>query len=208
MPALTRLREMKLLEPMPKSAAPPASSCGTFTSGPALEDLHLQPALGIQPFGQRLVEAAMLGLRLPVGDKADGGGGGGGPRQRGKVAEARLETERCGGSMAALYMIWLAQREARIQRPERGGGGGVPDPHRRRRTASPAGRRDGAARRCVLRLFRRQVRAAGSASHRQCRPRPRRRRSISSSSGGGCTERSSGFSGKPCSAASMASRQI
>jgi len=33
-PVLTMLSEMKLLEPMPKSAALPASSCGTFTAGP------------------------------------------------------------------------------------------------------------------------------------------------------------------------------
>ena len=33
-PVRTMFNEIKLLEPMPKSAAPPASSCGTFTSGP------------------------------------------------------------------------------------------------------------------------------------------------------------------------------
>ena len=33
-PARTMLSGMKPLEPMPKSAAPPARSCGTFTPGP------------------------------------------------------------------------------------------------------------------------------------------------------------------------------
>ena len=33
-PARTRLSGTKPLEPMPKSAAPPARSCGTFTLGP------------------------------------------------------------------------------------------------------------------------------------------------------------------------------
>ena len=41
----------------------------------ALADLHVQAALGIKALGQRFIEAAMLGLRLPVGDKGDAGGG-------------------------------------------------------------------------------------------------------------------------------------
>ena len=64
---------MKPLEPMPKSAAPPASNCGTFTSGPPCADGDVQAALGVKPFRQRLVKAAMLGLRLPVGDESDVG---------------------------------------------------------------------------------------------------------------------------------------
>ena len=86
--------EMKLLEPMPKSAAPPASSCGTFTSRAALDDLHVQAALGIKPFGQRLVEAAMLGLRLPVGDEADRGGRRGGLQQCGEDRRSERKARR------------------------------------------------------------------------------------------------------------------
>ena len=48
---------------------------------PALADGDVEAALGIKPFGQRFIEAAMLGLRLPVGDEGDVGGRG----QRGEV---------------------------------------------------------------------------------------------------------------------------
>ena len=40
---------------------------------PALTDRHVQSALGVEPFRQRLIEAAVLGLRLPVGDEDDPG---------------------------------------------------------------------------------------------------------------------------------------
>ena len=68
----------------------------------ALDDLHVQAALGIKPLRQRLVEAAMFALRFPVGDKADGSGGArrrckGGGRGGKKKARRRI--------MPALYMI-------------------------------------------------------------------------------------------------------
>ena len=62
---------MKLLEPMPISTAPAASSCGTFTPGPPWMMRHVQAALGVLAGGQRLVEAAVLGLGAPVGGEAD-----------------------------------------------------------------------------------------------------------------------------------------
>ena len=68
---------------MPKSAAPPARSWGTFTSGPPWMIFTSKPRLAYKPFGQRLIEAAMLGLRFPVGDEADRGGGRGRACQRG-----------------------------------------------------------------------------------------------------------------------------
>ena len=47
--ACTRFSAMKLLEPMPKSAAPPASKLRHVHVGAALQDLHVQAALGIKP---------------------------------------------------------------------------------------------------------------------------------------------------------------
>ena len=88
--ALTMLSAMKSFEPMPKSAAPPARSCGTFTLGPPCTMRTFEPALGIEPLRERLVEAAMLGLRLPVGDEGDRGRG---PRGQGCEREAECERQ-------------------------------------------------------------------------------------------------------------------
>ncbi len=42
--SLTRLKAMKPFEPIPKSAAPPASICGTFTAGPPSRIVTSRPA--------------------------------------------------------------------------------------------------------------------------------------------------------------------
>ncbi len=39
----------------------------------ALEDHDVEPGLPVEPLGERFIEPAMLGLRLPVGDEADFG---------------------------------------------------------------------------------------------------------------------------------------
>ena len=44
-PVRNMFKEIKLLEPMPKSAAPPASSWGTFTSGPPWMIFTFSPRL-------------------------------------------------------------------------------------------------------------------------------------------------------------------
>ena len=48
-PERTMLSGMKLLEPMPKSAAPPARSCGTFTSGPPWMIFTSRPTWAYSP---------------------------------------------------------------------------------------------------------------------------------------------------------------
>ena len=41
--------------------------------GSAFADGDVQSAFGVKPFGQRFIEAAMFGLRLPVGDEGNVG---------------------------------------------------------------------------------------------------------------------------------------
>ena len=72
-PRCARFMTMKLLEPTPMSTAPAASSWGTFTPGPPWTMFTSRPRLAYSPFGQGLVEAAVLGLGAPVGGEADRG---------------------------------------------------------------------------------------------------------------------------------------
>ena len=58
----------------------------------AFADGDVQPALGIQPFGQRLIEAAMFGLGLPVGDENDVSGRGQRRRHQKQKKESRKKT--------------------------------------------------------------------------------------------------------------------
>ena len=51
-PCLTMFIAMKLFEPMPKSAAPPASNCGTFTSGPPCTIFTSRPRLAYSPLAR------------------------------------------------------------------------------------------------------------------------------------------------------------
>src|SRR6202008_3731919 len=43
--------------------------------GATLDDGHIEPVPGVQSRGQRLIEAAVFGLRLPIGDEGDVGEG-------------------------------------------------------------------------------------------------------------------------------------
>ena len=57
------------------SICPAASSCRPFTCGPPIRIVDVQVVFPVRPFGDRLVEAAVLGLREPVGGEHDAVGG-------------------------------------------------------------------------------------------------------------------------------------
>ena len=56
---------------MTQSVWPAASSCRPLTCGPPILRLTSRPSFLYRPRGQRLVEAAVLGLRIPVGEEAE-----------------------------------------------------------------------------------------------------------------------------------------
>ena len=103
-----RFMTMKLLEPMPRSDRAGGQQLRHVHAGPALDDGHVEAALGVLAVGQRLVEAAVLGLGAPVGGEADGGAAGCAPRPSSPASRrpaARRRRRRAQLAMAAYFLV-------------------------------------------------------------------------------------------------------
>ena len=161
---------MNEFDAMLKSSTPAASSCAWLTCGPPGRRRHVEPVLLVDAGRDRLIEAAVLGLGLPVRAEIDGLGGARRAvrRSRKPAAANRRGRDQC--SRRSNHQITLRPARASLVRIEAAASSIVP-----RRSRKPRCNRCIVARKACAAIVRsrasrgaRDEKSAGRDRRRQC----------------------------------------